>query len=319
MTILFKYMSNKRNIFSDGFVRLTQLSALNDPFEATFSYGGLEKLTQHINDDLIDKPRFEHNHIKYVNENKYKIGVISFSESKDNLLMWAHYADEHRGLLAGIYYDELNRFESNIFQSLFTSDFIDSQSLHMDLFYKGVMQKVNYRKTHRYTNDIFDNDYSNISLEGSERILYEIFLGKSDEWIYEKEHRIILRLEQSDRVIIHDSDFLIKMPQFQSLVDPGFITKGENSENFIIDLYKIDDEFSRANLAKKLLPYASDPKTIFMMKLDKRSIFQCVLGLKTTYNKDNILDDYGFNIDIYQACLSSNKYELDFKDVYTRY
>ena len=38
------------------------------------------------------------------------------------------------------------------------------------------------------------------------RLLYEIFQQKSDEWIYEKEHRIILKLEQADRIVIDKED-----------------------------------------------------------------------------------------------------------------
>ena len=39
--MLFKYVSNPDFILEDGYIRATQLSALNDPFEANYDKKGL--------------------------------------------------------------------------------------------------------------------------------------------------------------------------------------------------------------------------------------------------------------------------------------
>ncbi|WP_157673944.1 hypothetical protein [Cognaticolwellia beringensis] len=45
---------------------------------------------------------------------------------------------------------------------------------------------MSYRKGLRYRNDKFDYDYSSIAVEGADKVLFEVFMQKSDEWIYEQ-------------------------------------------------------------------------------------------------------------------------------------
>lgn len=56
------------------------LSAMNDPMEGQF----------------IRSRRAAYNQI--VRDQKSQIGICSFSETPDNVLMWAHYADQFRGI-----------------------------------------------------------------------------------------------------------------------------------------------------------------------------------------------------------------------------
>lgn len=316
MAILFKYLSSKRDFFSDGFIRLTQLSALNDPFEAQFCYKGLDRLVQHFDDPMTYNIHEPCTYQEYLNVNKSKIGIISFSESKENLLMWAHYANEHKGFVAGVYFDEYYQYDQTIFENLFTSKVIQSTNLCGGSFFDGRFHKVNYRKSYRYSNDMFDHDYGNISMQGGDRMLYEIFLGKSDEWIYEKEHRIILRLEQADRVLIKDITLLNNLKAFD---DQSFISFDSNTEYYAIDLYKIEDDNSRVFLASELAKFSYDPTVIFQMKIKRGSIFQCILGLNSSYRLNDILDDIGYSIEVYEAVFSPNSYTLNFKEIFTRF
>ncbi len=50
MKQLFKYMSKPRNFFEEGFIRLSQPSALNDPFEAAFCRESLDDLASHFDE-----------------------------------------------------------------------------------------------------------------------------------------------------------------------------------------------------------------------------------------------------------------------------
>lgn len=68
----------------NGSLRLTPRNCLNDPFNSC---------TQNIKDKykkIIDTNKFQ----EYLDF----IGVISLTETKDNLLMWSHYAKEHSGV-----------------------------------------------------------------------------------------------------------------------------------------------------------------------------------------------------------------------------
>jgi Ca2+-binding EF-hand superfamily protein len=73
---LYKYVANPENILKDGYIRATQLSALNDPFEANYSKEGLKELIREF--DYTSKGE---EFINYIEENKHKVGVISFTDS----------------------------------------------------------------------------------------------------------------------------------------------------------------------------------------------------------------------------------------------
>lgn len=86
--VYFKYMSSPRKLFEDGFIRLTQRSALNDPFEAVYCVDGLNDLVSHFDDkNVFDAGYKEISFQQYIENNIDKVGVVSLSESKDNLLM----------------------------------------------------------------------------------------------------------------------------------------------------------------------------------------------------------------------------------------
>jgi hypothetical protein len=209
---LFKYLPEPRDLFDEGFIRLSQPVVLNDPFEASFCSKSLDELVSNFDEPMAQDPIYgDISFSQYIKLRMNNIGIISLSENKEHLLMWAHYANDHKGIVAGIAH--YPNFES-IFNDLFKETSVISFSWGEEFSpFDGIPRPVSYRKGLRYRNDKFDYDYSNISAEGADRILFEVFMQKSDEWIYEQEHRVILRLEQADRVIIEN----IKQVQNQSI------------------------------------------------------------------------------------------------------
>ncbi|MBR1122994.1 DUF2971 domain-containing protein [Bradyrhizobium lablabi] len=95
-----------------------------------------------------------------------KFGILSLSMTADNLLLWAHYANEHRGLAVEI--DPGNReFNSR------ASD--DNFQLAERVKYSAMRPKI----------------------PETEEILFEHFFVKSREWSYEQEYRIVRNLKSS--------------------------------------------------------------------------------------------------------------------------
>lgn len=94
-----------------------------------------------------------------------KIGVLSLSESYESLLMWAHYACEHRGFV--ICLDG-------------SHPVFNERRSPEDEF--GHLRKVNYEESKPLT---FLSDISGT----------QALLTKSSEWFYEKEWRVIKSLE----------------------------------------------------------------------------------------------------------------------------
>lgn len=98
------------------------------------------------------------------------IGVLSLTQKPDNLLMWSHYADSHKGFCIG--------FNSE-------HSFFNRKRSEKDEFY--YLRKVEYLKE-RPTKLMVDMDGT------------DIFLLKSDVWKYEKEWRMCAVLSDADEV-----------------------------------------------------------------------------------------------------------------------
>lgn len=305
--MLYKYVKDPEQILKEGYIRATQLSALNDPFEANYSKKALKMLVKEI--DEINSPK---NIIQYIEEKKHQIGIISFSETKDNLLMWSHYANEHKGALIGFY------FYYNLFHNLFEK--ISNTSLFNDkCYYDGKCRQVIYRKQPMYLIDKFDRDYNNISAEGEDRLLFEIFLQKSDEWIYEKEQRIILKLSQADRIILDDINKYNDEKFIQNMFDenhlPQKIIKREDKKIHIF-LENIECDLQRRVWGDLLSTLAKDnPEIIYLFKLDNNCIYSVSYGFNA---KDKIQNQkYSYiNKNIfgkYKVSLNKKNYTLKFK------
>lgn len=111
---------------------------------------------------------FHQNIMKTFNEViSNKVGILSLTTKNDNLLMWAHYANEHKGFV--IEFDRKN-------------DFLNGDLNNQ--IYNG-LQKVNYSKE-RPNKFLIETEW------------HEVLLTKSEEWSYEKEFRIIKQLEDAD-------------------------------------------------------------------------------------------------------------------------
>lgn len=307
---LFKYVSNPDYILEEGYIRATQLSALNDPFEANYSKNGLKQLSREFTNEVD---------IEYIEEYKHKVGVISFSESKDDLLMWAHYANEHKGALISFYFSN-ESCRSNVFVSSNTSILGNYNC------FDGKCLPVTYRKQPIYEIDPFDRDYSNIDGEGTDRILFEIFQQKSNEWIYEKEHRITLKLDQADRVIIKNFEQYENEIWFKNIFVENIFGKAKEDffrfedNTLYVYLENLTEDMDRdvygnilANLAKE------NPNILYLFKLSNLSIhtWSVVYEIKTA--KENI-KNYSNNSMIsgfekYQAIVYNKNYTLRFQEI----
>ncbi|USE38695.1 DUF2971 domain-containing protein [Endozoicomonas sp. SCSIO W0465] len=266
MRMLYKYVSNPENILKDGFIRATQLSALNDPFEAVYSSEGLKELASNFDFETGDE------FIKYIDENKHKVGVISLTESKDNLLMWSHYANEHKGVILGFHtscFDKSHPFENLFKLRMRNTNFLEGFEL-----FRGDCYPVIYRKQPRYKVDMYDFDYSNISAEGCDRILFEIFQQKSDEWIYEKEHRITLRLEQADKVIVYDLEKISSKKALNDIIKSNFyeVEEIQDEVKHTIHLNKVLDSTSRELYASLLAELSENYRNLYLFKLASNSV-----------------------------------------------
>jgi hypothetical protein len=123
--VLYKYRSLSgessqrftRSILVDGTLYFASPRELNDPFESRFSVSFGERPES----ELIPKESYIKNHFaRHIRES---IVILSLTSKCDDILMWSHYADSHRGICIG--FDTSG--ESNFFQSaqpvVYSADF----------------------------------------------------------------------------------------------------------------------------------------------------------------------------------------------------
>ncbi len=160
--MIYKFLKFRDNLLQDKglILRATQRKFLNDPFE----FRPPKKLTDKIKEFYLRTGMPEPSYEKMCDSFYRLHGVISFTESKSNLLMWSHYADGHKGLVL-----EFNP-QNNFFNDL---------------------NRV------KYDSVISDHILNSINIDDNDTF-FKLFYIKSDEWIYEKEHRIIREFSGSD-------------------------------------------------------------------------------------------------------------------------
>lgn len=208
--MLYKYLDLPRiDILQNSLIRFTQPGAFNDPFELKPSFDLMSKkdisamneaikkncstdeerkaktaeelnkmlttLAMGINrvTEKIENPvgcySLNNNEIaSSVFDSKY--GILSLTNDPNNLLMWSHYADNHRGFV--LQFDENHDF--------FKTSYFDNQEFSLT--------KVEYSSERPVLS------YSNLHSP-------EVYYRKSPCWSYEQELRLIKPLSEASKII----------------------------------------------------------------------------------------------------------------------
>lgn len=155
-----------------GYIWASSFQGMNDPMEGVFSTG---KNIDPGKRRIIDQMKWQ----------KESTGICCFSETPTNELMWAHYADEFRGIC--IAYDFSNLRESLIDDAQFTR-----------LFYSESQPRLNLTRA---------------DLETSVR---RVLSSKSQKWSYEREWRLFA---SQAGAIYYNNESVIKTIYVGSRID----------------------------------------------------------------------------------------------------
>ena len=170
---------------SESYLWAASIESLNDPCEAMFEnnipnefnlmMSFLKKLTPAL-DNNAGKELFKQ--IEIFAATKNNIGIFSLSKTFSHPLLWAHYADSHRGFC--IEYE------------------LDTIQQKLNNFGKHYHIEVNYSNSPRA---LTFNHLTNIINKQSE-FLQTMFGNKPSDWDYEKEIRLI-----TDQFGVHYHDY----------------------------------------------------------------------------------------------------------------
>lgn len=211
--LLYKHIAAERiDDILAGKIRFTQPGAFNDPFEMpafklqeaaeALKLSGLLDQADNIMGDLISNPLIPSPHaftlplyylrstpsgnpaindaetaksvIEKIKSIDQKFGILSLTATGENLLMWAHYSNEHKGAVI-----ELD---------------IEDPAFQQRAFQEARNMSYTTRRPH---------------LPVNEEVLMDHFFTKSSEWSYEQEFRIVRYLEDHADVKLRDAQFPI--------------------------------------------------------------------------------------------------------------
>ncbi len=199
MAIFYKYYSHlPLEFFNEPTLKITSPIHLNDPFESLLP-GDISEYINELNiKDEINGSYTKEDVITTLNNTMTDNGVISFSETQRNLLMWAHYADDHKGLCIG-----------------YESDEVFFEATKNRLKHYSELRKVNY-------DTVRHNIFGEIESIKDPALLHyyittNVMLTKGESWIYEKEHRFIIPTNKADYIRIKKDD-LTKNRQLGSYI-----------------------------------------------------------------------------------------------------
>ncbi|MDN3714839.1 DUF2971 domain-containing protein [Vibrio breoganii] len=149
---------------------------LNDPFECQMIMPEmLDSIWRHHTISQSERNEIE----KYLKVRLNEVGICSFSRTRQNQLMWAHYADEHKGFCIGFNEEKLIKNTKPVHaQDVVYQD---------ELPYEGVIERIKYFASNPPAQARFQN--STNSIVGD--ILSSSIGVKYTNWKYEKEVRLL--------------------------------------------------------------------------------------------------------------------------------
>ena len=202
---------------------------MNDPFDSIINLWGSE--------EQLKETCKEHKHIKNLSRSFDYFRIRSFcngetEEALGNLLMWSHYADEHRGYCVKYKLSKhyIKQDENDSFEHMF-------------------LKPIIYRK-----------DEEKVDISGMTSINTDLaFATKHESWKYEKEVRLIVynpNKEESFYGIPLDKDSCIEAIYFGCKCEPETINTIKNL-------------FSKADIPPKFFKVYSESKDVYQLKWDK--------------------------------------------------
>lgn len=192
MRVLYKYVTPERvDVLRDRRIRFAHPASFNDPFEAKPFFRSL--LEREIVQEVLQLEETETilnfgNQITTLLESAELrnwawqaktrgVVLLSLSEQRDNLLMWAHYANDHQGFVLGLDIEH---------PSFATRK--DGIARHA--------AKVEYARTRPARPSL------------AELSVGQFFATKSDDWSYEKEWRLFDGAVHADHVLADENILL---------------------------------------------------------------------------------------------------------------
>jgi hypothetical protein len=305
LNTIFKYMSFLgMDYFDNPTARVSLIHDLNDPFEcelpetvkplikrytmemnATPHPEGAANITE---DDMYD----------FIESSLRGIGIISFSETYRNLLMWAHYANNHSGICMEIY--------SDWSQPKVKLEHTNSNSLHSFQRVQYDTKRVDFSEKLKLNLADFNDTLVNLCT-------MQLTL-KSDEWMYEKEHRYIMTFLEAD---------YIKLINGKTIPDETKEIMNKYIAENNIELGKYGYETTNCEELEFFYKSLECDSFMYLKTIPPKKIKSIYLGHRFKVSDIHILkhkisapDHPLHHVSLYYCTISNSRFELDIKKIY---
>lgn len=305
-------MPLRMDFFEQPLFRLTQPSSLNDPFDSKPTKEAIRKKIAFLTDDYgegagyisDDEINHKHGSIKEELEGELeKFGIISLTENPHSLLMWSHYANEHKGIVVELF----NSDEIFHFSNSGVEDSRIAERKPVRVMYDS--RRPGLHMPHECIHSIYEDDF-----------FRHIAFVKSDDWMYEKEHRFLLPLSEADVAILKadyqhlsksDFDIHLKQREIQFKGGPDVYTFENEDLNCPfrnVQKVRYDDSISsngQLMLFKRVKPDAIRA-IYFGCRVPDQQISEAIKMCKQNKN-------FSSNLIFYKAFEDQDRFEVYFK------
>lgn len=276
--------------FTNPMLRATPAVFLNDPFEGYFNK------TQ-VKDASINQLKFYRNHDLEANDDPddyqinesfgilqgdiHELGIISLSESYNNPLMWAHYANEHKGLVV--------EFDFN--EPFFASS-IRTNNGKASRFGPNVLGSCyEYPEKVDYQRELPNFSRSELSAPDSinehhwKKFFKTILFTKSIDWIYEQEQRMVVPLEDADSIICTANKTIRDLCSRDHTIK--ILELDDDKINIVFpDEYEMNEDMGDKSIKKEIFYFTKyDREAVFLFRINPYSIRTVYFGCKSNCEK----------------------------------
>ena len=292
---LYKYTPHINEFLKIPMLRATPAYALNDPFEL--------KVDTHSAGMLGERKHFTEHSLGGA-------GVVSLCETKDNLLMWSHYADEHRG---------------GVIEFTFELNYFNEDTVTTNFFKGGIGRGVaanNFifdRVKYRHSREPESNTFEMSSWKRLRQLKKHLSFIKADTWSYEKEHRFLCELTSASSVALQRPSDDKKVDALKDKLDELEIPYSDNASKILLsDFCRWLKEMEYAMNLNILKDYcrANNISLFHFFDIDPATVTGIYLGCESKQPltlTDPIFDKFtNLNANVKKAELSNERYELVF-------
>lgn len=259
-----------------------------------------QKLMEVITPESNENTELTETYINLYERISEKYGIVSLTETHRNILMWAHYSSSHKGVCVGYKSDFFNKQKK-----------LPSNEKEPQVIYSP--QRV------KYDSKRFDQELCS-ETESTYELIMQALKTKSDEWMYEKEHRCIIPFSWADKFIIkkNNSEGIDSKltEQIKALESISAIHLNNETADFLEYRFNKNDILSPDDYLKSHI--ASYTNVSMLKQIDIESIDAIYLGCQhQDESTERLIDLFSSNpqrykhISIYKYRVNQNQFSLD--------